>query len=146
MRRGAALLRQASGAASSSSAPASVHAASRAFAAQAAPAAAPAAAKLEQLRERLAAGPDFNAFISGGALATKDGYSVQAPPLKARPAAALPPCALRTTAPPRRRRALPPRVRARRCAGAAPPRNPDARATCCRVAPRHRRASPSPRG
>jgi hypothetical protein len=94
MRRGgAALLRQASGRGAccsgapsgAASASAAATSAQRAFAAQAAPAAAPAAAaKLEALREKLAAGPDFNAFISGGTLASKDGYSVTAPPLKAR--------------------------------------------------------------
>jgi hypothetical protein len=83
MRRGAALLRAASCLASASSAPAA--GAARAVASQA-PAAAPAAGeKLEQLRAKLASGPDFNAFIKGSALAgDREGYSVQAPPLKAR--------------------------------------------------------------
>jgi hypothetical protein len=84
MRRGAALLRAASCLASASSAPASAGAV-RAVASQA-PATAPAAGeKLEQLRAKLASGPDFNAFIKGSALAgDREGYSVQAPPLKAR--------------------------------------------------------------
>ncbi len=62
---------------------------SRAFAAVGSPAAtasAAAAPALDKFRERLAAGPDFSAFISGEALASKDGYSVVAPPLKARSA------------------------------------------------------------
>ena len=37
---------------------------------------------LDRFRERLAEGPDFNAFINGSTLG-KDGYSVEAPPLKA---------------------------------------------------------------
>ena len=84
MRRGAALLRAASCLASASNAP--VAGAARAVASQA-PAAAPAAGeKLEQLRAKLASGPDFNAFIKGSALGgDREGYSVQAPPLKARP-------------------------------------------------------------
>lgn len=46
-------------------------------------AAAAASPALESFRERLAAGPDFNKFINGSTLG-KDGYSVDAPPLKAR--------------------------------------------------------------
>lgn len=43
---------------------------------------------LTKFREQLVDGPDFNAFINGSTLG-KDGYSVEAPPLKARRPAAL---------------------------------------------------------
>lgn len=46
----------------------------------AAPSASPA---LSKFREQLVNGPDFNEFINGATLG-KDGYSVEAPPLKAR--------------------------------------------------------------
>ena len=83
MRRGAALLRAATCLASSSSAPAA--GAARAVASQAPAAASASGERLEQLRAKLAAGPDFDAFIKGSALTgDRDGYSVQAPPLKAR--------------------------------------------------------------
>ena len=83
MRRGAALLRAATCLASTSSAPAA--GAARAVASQAPAAAAAGGERLEQLRAKLASGPDFDAFIKGSALSgDRDGYSVQAPPLKAR--------------------------------------------------------------
>lgn len=68
VRAASALLRAASGAASTS---------------RASSTAAPAgAAALEQFRERVASGPDLDAFILPNT--SKDGYSVPAPPLKAR--------------------------------------------------------------
>ena len=69
VRAASALLRAASGSASTS----------RTASSTAAPAG---AAALEQFRERVAAGPDLDAFILPNA--SKEGYSVPAPPLKAR--------------------------------------------------------------
>jgi len=62
---------------------------STAAGAAAAPAAALASKPLERFRERLAAGPVFDDFVSGKDLSAKEGYSVAAPPLKARRAAPL---------------------------------------------------------
>jgi hypothetical protein len=117
MRRGAALLRAATCLASSTCAPAA--GAARAVASQAPAAAAASGERLEQLRAKLASGPDFDAFIKGSALSgDRDGYSVQAPPLKARvsrragcTAAAAPACAaLRSATPARlRQRGVAPR-------------------------------------
>jgi hypothetical protein len=80
------------------------------FSAAAAPGSvAAAAAPLERFRERLASGPDFDAFVSGKDLANKDGYSVAAPPLKAGGAAGAAGAAARAH-PPDRRRASPSRT------------------------------------
>ena len=70
--------------AAASSGPASRLFAADGSAAVATAAAASATPALDKFRERLSSGPDFAAFVSAPPGASKDGYSVAAPPLKVR--------------------------------------------------------------
>ena len=85
-----------------------LHATSRACASAAAPQAAE-SAPLARFRQRLASGPAFDDFVSGASLAPdsvdKEGYSVAAPPLKARRRAQAGVAPLGAHAPPPTRRA-----------------------------------------